>query len=138
MPGVSHSFRGVSLIRIPAARARARREKPKAYTGFYIVTKKSGRKTPHSVRRALSSALGSVSSLSGSVTVWCQSVQPPPSSSVPPHTHGRSIDLYNYIDLYIEKDTGTRGPDWMVSFTPLVDQHDVPAELRSEWRLQLS
>ena len=26
----------------------------------------------------------------------------------------------------------------MVSLTPLVDQHDVPAELRSEWRLQLS
>ena len=26
----------------------------------------------------------------------------------------------------------------MVSLTPLGDQHDVPAELRSEWRLQLS
>ena len=118
---------------------RARSGKPKAYTGFYSNEKKRPENASQCETRALKrSRLCRLSGCRSSSTHTAPHTRA--AACHAPHTVDRSIDrsLYNYIDLYIEKDTGTRGPDWMVSFTPLVDQHDVPAELRSEWRLQLS
>ena len=126
-----------SRLSLRAARA-AGSLKRTPLTGFYSNEKKRPENASQCETRALKRSR--LCRLSGCRSSSTHTAPHTRAACHAPHTVDRSIDrsLYNYIDLYIEKDTGTRGPDWMVSFTPLVDQHDVPAELRSEWRLQLS